>query len=112
MLYVKNETIMSNILADATYACAHWCIEISPSCSYNLLVGNCVEDKWMDCLQKGGSLKVMDDEGKCHYIMKKDLSRAITLIRSWPRYKDENNWDGEFADAIIQTAVYGEVVFG
>jgi hypothetical protein len=47
-----------------------------------------------------------------------DVKTAITVLfaRSNPRFVSENmntdNWDAEFADCVLQTIMYNEIVFG
>jgi len=111
--YITNEQIMSNILADMTYASAHWISEVRTSISYKLLIGECVEDKWFNCLKNGGKLIIIDNEDyEEHTVNFKQLSKAISSVRHQPRFKDETSWDEYFVDNIIQIAVFGEVVFG
>lgn len=110
--YITNQQIMENILADMTYASAHWIQEVQTSIPRNDLQGTCIEDKWFDCLNRGGQLIIIDNEDyEKHAINFKQLSKAISSIRHQPQFKDEMSWDETFADSIIQTAVFGELVF-
>lgn len=110
--YITNQQIMSNVLADMIYASAHWIQEIHTSIPYNKLQGLCVEDKWFDCLSRGGKLIITDNEDyKKHEIGFKQLSKAISSIRNQPRFREETSWDETFTDSIVQTAVFNEIVF-
>lgn len=111
-MYITNDQIMQDILADITYASASWCMAIRPSIKVN--DGETVEDKWFNCLKRNGKLFIWEYDGNIvtkHEICYRDLSRAISVVRKMPSYKDETSWDGMFADAILQTAVFGEIVY-
>ena len=112
MAYVTNNQIMENILADITYACAHWIQQIETSIPYVKLNGKCVEDKWFDSLQRGGKLIIIDnDEYNIHPITYTNLSKAISLVRKYPQFKYETSWDETFADCIMQIAIFNEIIF-
>ena len=110
--YITDQQIMVDILADMIYASAHWIQEIQTSIPWNNLQGECVEDKWFNCLHCGGELIIIDNEDyEKHTVNFRQLLKAISFIRHQPQFKDESSWDGTFADSIIQTAVFGELVF-
>ena len=112
MAYVTNQQIMQDILVDMTYACASWIQQVKTSIKYNDLLGKSVEDKWYNCLECGGKLIIIDNEDyDKHEVDYKQLSKAISIIRKKPCFKDDTNWDEIFVNNIIQTAIFGEVIF-
>lgn len=112
MAYVSNKQIMQNVLSDTTYACAHWIQEIQTSIKYKDLQGECVEDKWFNCLERGGNLIIIDNEDyEKHIINYSSLSKAISQVRQLPQFKFITSHDETFADLIMQIAVFDELVF-
>ena len=110
--YTTNQQIMSNVLADMIYASAYWIQEVRTSIPYVKLQGTCVEDKWFDCLSRGGKLIIIDNENyEKHEINFKQLSKAIFSIKNLSQFKDETAWDETFTDSIIQTAIFGKLIF-
>ena len=112
MMYINNKQIIKNILCDTTYACAHWIQEIKTSIPVKDLIGSSIEEKWYNCLNHGGKLIIIDNEDYNKYeIDLKQLSKAVSTVRKYPKFKYETNWDGTFADCIMQIAVFNEIVF-
>lgn len=110
-MYTTNKEIISDILADITYASAHWVATIKNSIPEEKLTGPCVEDKWFNCLLIGGSLTVYTIDDEKFTINFKDLSKAVSKVRKMDCFKDENGWDCNFADCILQYACFDELVY-
>ena len=111
---ITNEQVIKDILCDIPYASVHWICNIKTSIKYTDLQGECVEDKWFDCLKKGGALLITENDEDMypvHLIKYNDLDKAVSKIRKLPKFLIANNWDGTFADAIMQSACFNEIVY-
>lgn len=103
-----------NVLADATYASAYWCAYIKSSISPKKLVGDYREDKWLDCLKRGGTLTVFDVEDAIDPapITYQQLINGYKKALTIGTFMYESQRDGSFADAVLQIAAFGDVIFG
>ena len=116
--YISNKQIVKDILCDVTYASAYWVASIDTDIPTSKLTGDSREEKWFDCVDKGGHLIVttidpdFDNDKQVFYISYKDLSKAASTVRKFQHYKDTSSWDGMFADNILQIACFDEVVYG
>ena len=68
------------------------------------------EENWLACLHDGGFLKFYDAESDdVWYMDLKSLNEAITKRM---KVHDAEDFDGCDTDVIIQTAIFGKLVFG
>jgi hypothetical protein len=66
-------------------------------------------------LLEGGSVGIYDieEDDKIYQLTLKKLLKGIQLnAKQRPEHTDEENWDGEDVDCILQYALFGEVVYG
>lgn len=78
---------------------------------------DCREEIWADILLNGGELYILDvEEDERHTITLDDIIKGFKIVRDkYPHfYKDimEENYDLIGADAVIQCAVFDELVYG
>lgn len=78
---------------------------------------DCREDIWADILLNGGEFYIFDvEEDERHTITLDDIIKGFKIVRDkYPHfYKDimEENYDLFGADAVIQCAVFDELVYG
>lgn len=111
---ITNDKIIRDILCDITYASAYWVISIQPSIEYKELIGNSIEEKWYDCISKSGYLIIKENDEDIYPIHKlyySDLDKAVSKIRKLPQFLIETSWDGAFADAILQYAIFNKIIY-
>lgn len=111
---ITNDKIIQDILCDITYASAYWVISIQPSIEYKELIGNSIEEKWYDCISKSGYLIIKENDENTYPIYKlyySDLDKAVSKIRKLPQFLIETSWDGIFADAILQYAIFNDIIY-
>lgn len=112
---ITNDKIIQDILCDITYASAYWVISIQPSIEYKELIGNSIEEKWYDCISKSGYLIIKENDEDTYSIHKlyySDLDKAVSKIRKLPQFLIKTSWDGIFADAILQYAIFNDIIYG
>lgn len=110
---MERETIV-NILSDANYGCAYWCGEMDydkqayKDSKAELGEGCCFEDILADMLLKGHSIGFIDaEDGSREDLTLDKLQDAFESFEG-----DKEDMDSEDADFIIQTALFGEVIYG
>jgi hypothetical protein len=67
-----------------------------------------------EALTRGGHIRIHDneaDEPKWHYLTLKKLLKGIGLALEGGSL-DLENYDGPMADAVVQYALFGEVIYG
>ena len=78
---------------------------------------NCREDIWADCLLNGGYLNICDlEEDEEHKVGLGDIVKGFEIVMlNYPQmYANirEENYDLYDADAVIQCAVFGDLIYG
>lgn len=111
---ITNDEIIQDILCDITYASTYWVISIQPSIKYKELIGNSIEEKWYNCISKSGYLIIKENDEDIYPIHKlyySDLDKAVSKIRKLPQFLIETSWDETFADAILQYAIFNDIIY-
>lgn len=91
------------------YKAAHERLKSSPSRHDEI----CYEDVLVAILDDGGALDFYDEhEDEHHKVNRTTLLDAIGQYVAWSGKIDPEDWDGDSADAIMQYAALGEIVYG
>lgn len=74
----------------------------------------CREDVWSEILLNNKSLVFVDDEEERNELTLDKLEKGVAKVieEGYWNGKDNGDIDGEIADIIIQTSIYGEIVYG
>lgn len=124
--YWENESdknFLSCILADATYDSPWFGVKVSDKTPKEVAKtawdnNDCREDIWADVLLNGGTLVVTDyeDDEKTYEFTIKSVTKGMKKMqKQHPRmYANivEEYYDFYDVDALLQTIVFGEVVYG
>ena len=98
---------INNILADAfEHGISYWCGEINIIPGMN---GKVFKGYASDALTKNYALNLYDAEGERW--RKLTLKRFLKALARFPDF-DFENYDSSDADRLVQSAVFGEVIYG
>lgn len=119
---ITKKDFISCVLSDALYNSPWFRCKVSSSTPQSLVdearsKHDCREDIWEHILLGGGSITIIDPEDeKTYEVDLKAFEKGFKLFMlNEPRhYGDLMNECGDFytADALLQTIVFGEVVYG
>lgn len=61
-----------------------------------------------EVITKGGTLVIVDDDGKAHTLTLKKFLKGIELYGNF----DFENYDASDADSVVQFALFGKLIYG
>ena len=112
----KIDTLIFDTLANSTYQSEYWCASralVTPDSHKHIsrahweeLKGETVEEKLLDGLKKGYTLKMIPDEDEPAYVTYEHFKEVVR--------KNANSIEQEVldSDSVMQIACFGEVVYG
>lgn len=119
---ITKPDFISCVLSDALYNSPWFCCKVSSSTPQSVIDEarakcQCREDVWEHVILNGGAITIIDpEEDKSYEVNLKAFEKGFKLFMlNEPRhYGDLMSESGDFytADALLQTIVFGEVVYG
>lgn len=117
------KTFLSDLFSTAFYGSSWFCVSYSEVNDEALIKdvkskNDCREDIWADLLLRGGKIAVSDieDGEKTHVLTLDDIKNGFVIVMAkYPSMFEaivEETEDLYDADAVIQCAIFGEVVYG
>lgn len=117
------KTFLSDLFSTAFYGSSWFCVSYSDVNDKALIKdvkskNNCREDIWADLLLRGGKIAVSDieDDEETHVLTLDDIKNGFVIVMAkYPGMFNaivEETGDLYDADAVIQCAIFGEIVYG
>ena len=117
-----NQEFLTDLLCTAMYDSSWFTCSVHKDTKYEVYKdanekNMCIEDVWAYVLLNGGYINVCDEEeGEEHRLALKDIIKGFeNVMYNYPTmYANIRNEDYDLydADAVIQCAIFGEIVYG
>jgi len=86
----------------------YWCLGAMPENPQERKEGEYLSD----ILSKGKDIMLMDDFGKEHFLTLDNFKKGFKMFQKDNQVEDAGDIDADFADQIIQYAIFGEIIYG